>query len=113
MKIDETDAQTKLAQMEVAIRADHTICFGAPVSSAIQSYQAGRSAGAHPNAIIGGHSMEITGVRYVSGKRVWRVANSWSSSYGDNGYLLIDDAWAADRGFSDLWVMSRIDGLQF
>lgn len=114
VKIDETDPQAKLAQMETAILANHTICFGTPVSRAIQSYQAGQILTVpDPNAVIGGHSMQVTGRRFVGGKRVWRIANSWSSSYGDNGYLLIDDAWAADPGFSDLWVMSRIDGLQF
>lgn len=113
-KIDESDAQTKLAQMELAIRADHTVVFGTPVSVAIQQYQALQIlTKPDPNGIIGGHSMLVTGVRTMNGQRVWRVANSWGASYGDNGYLLLDDSWAGDQDFADLWVMSRMDGLAF
>lgn len=112
VKINESDPQTKLAQMELAIRADHTICFGAPVDSTIQRYVAGQVLTVpNPQDIIGGHSMQITGIRTSSGPRKWRLANSWGTDYGDNGYLLIDDAWAQDPDFADLWIMSRVDAL--
>ncbi len=114
VKIDESDPQAKLSQLETAILANHTVCFGTPVSAAIQSYQAGQILTLpYPNAIIGGHSMQVTGRHFVNGQRVWRLANSWGSSYGDGGYLLIDNAWAGDPSFSDLWVMSRLDSLEF
>ena len=114
VKIDETDPQSKLSQLETAILANHTVSFGTPVSAAIQSYQAGQILTVpDPNAIIGGHSMLFTGRHFIGGKRVWRVANSWSIAFGDAGYLLIDDAWAADADLSDLWVMSRLDSLEF
>lgn len=123
-KVDESDPQTKLAQMETALRSNHTIVFGSPVSSAIQNYTAGQILGLpDPNSIIGGHSMTLTGIRSINGKRCWKAANSWSASWGGvpdigstgmrGGYCLIGDDWAADPEFSDLWIMTRMDKLLF
>lgn len=112
--IDCDDSQTKLAQMEIAIRANHTVAFGIQVSNAIQGYQKGQILQLAPaDQVVGGHSMQLTGVHYINGQRVWRACNSWGTSYGDGGYLLIADAAVADPSFSEPWVMSRMRSLLF
>ena len=104
----------RLAALEAAIRSNHPVIYGSPVSSAIQSYQAGQVLTVpDANDIIGGHSTCFTGVRYINGQRVWRIRNSWGTSYGDNGHFLIDDAWASWAQLEDLWVLSRADALMF
>jgi C1A family cysteine protease len=110
------DAQgaDRLTQMETAIRSNHPIIYGSPVSAALENYQAGQVLTTPAsNQIIGGHSTCFTGVHYIGGQRVWRVRNSWSALWGDNGHFLIDDAWASWSDLTDLWVVSRVDPLLF
>lgn len=104
----------RLDQLEAALRSNHPVIYGSPVSSAIQNYQAGQILTIPAaNDIIGGHSTVFTGVRYIDGQRVWRIRNSWSADYGDNGHFLIDDSWAAWPELDDLWVITRMDPLLF
>lgn len=111
--IDATGS-ARLDQLEAAIRANHPVIYGSPVSSAIQTYRAGQVLSIpDANDIIGGHSTVFTGVHYINGKRVWRIRNSWGPGYGDNGHFLIDDAWAAWPDLDDLWVITRMDPLLF
>jgi len=105
---------TRLDQIETAIRSDHPVIFGTPCDAAIQAYIAGQILGIpNTNALIGGHSMCVTGVHYIDGARVWRIRNSWSTSYGDNGHLLISDAWMGWVSLTDLWLLTRMDGLMY
>ena len=104
----------RLDALEAAIRSNHPVIYGSPVSSAIQNYQVGQVLTIpDSNDIIGGHSTVFTGVRYINGKRAWRVRNSWSASYGDNGHFLMDDSWAGWSQLDDLWVMTRMSPLMF
>lgn len=104
----------RLTQLEAAIRSNHPVIYGSPVSSAIQNYQAGDVLTIpDANDLIGGHSTCFTGVRYINGQRVWRIRNSWGTSYGDNGHFLIDDAWAGWDQLDDLWVPTRVPALMF
>jgi hypothetical protein len=102
----------RLDQIEAAIRSNHPVIYGSPVSSAIQNYQAGQILTIpDANNIIGGHSTCFTGVRYIDGQRCWRIRNSWGSAYGDNGHFLIDDNWAGWAQLNDLWILSKMSGL--
>jgi hypothetical protein len=106
------DAQgpARLSQLEIALRSNHPVIFGTPCSNTIQMYRAGQVLGAPaPGTLTGGHSMTFSGIRYVDGQRVWRIRNSWSPAYGDNGHLLIDDSWASWPSLDDLWVLTRIN----
>lgn len=101
-----------LDDIEMAVRANHPVQFGGDVDAAIQSYQKGDVLTTpDPNAIIGGHSMLVTGVKFVNGKRLWWVRNSWGVDYGDDGHLLADDGFMATM--QDRWVLTRADAQEF
>ena len=109
-----TSGPTRLDQIETAIRSNHPVIFGTPCDGTIQSYIAGQVLGIpNVNALIGGHSMCVTGVHYLDGARVWRIRNSWSTSYGDDGHLLISDDWMGWVSLTDLWLLTRMDPLLF
>ena len=104
----------RLTQIEAAIRSDHPVIFGTPCSSAIQQYQPGQILGIpDPNNIIGGHEMAVTGVHYIDGARAWVIRNSWGTSFGNGGYLYINDAWMDYAQLSDIWLMTRMSALLF
>jgi hypothetical protein len=104
----------RLDQLETSIRSNHPAIFGTPVSSAIQAYQAGQVLTIpNLNDLIGGHAMCVTGIRYINGARCWRIRNSWSTAYGDDGHLLIDDAYMSWVQLNDIWVLTRMDALLF
>lgn len=104
----EDDDPAALDQMEVSVRANHPVQFGSDVDAAIQRYVKGDVLTAPDlSALIGGHSMLVTGVKFVGGKRLWWVRNSWAADYGDDGHLLADDAFMGQA--TDRWVGTRLD----
>ena len=114
-QIDSPNAPVpRLTQLEAAIRSDHPVIFGTPVSSAIQNYQAGQILSIpDPNDIQGGHEMCATGVHYIDGQRVWIWRNSWGKLYGNNGYLMVDDNWMNWAQLQDIWLLTRMSALLF
>lgn len=112
--VDDADASARLEQFESAVRADHPVIFGLQLDSKIRSYVAGDVLTTpNPNDIIGGHAMVITGVHYRSGKRIWRVRNSWGVDFGDAGHLDADDGFMSTVLAGDAAVLTRADPLLF
>jgi len=112
-RIDAQGAQ-RLSQLESALRSNHPVIYGSPISEDLLEYRKGQVLTIpDPKRSLGGHATVFTGVRYLNGKRVWRVRNSWGTKYGDDGHFLIDDAWAAWPELEDLWVLTRADPLLF
>jgi hypothetical protein len=107
------EGEDRLAQLDVAIRANHPVIFGTRVDAVIQSYVKGQILSIPTGAFIGGHEMVVVGIRYINGKRCWRIRNSWGAGYGDDGHLLIDDAFMGWSRLVDLWLMTRMDPLLF
>jgi len=102
----------RLDQLDVAIRSNHPVMFGTTVDSSIQNYKAGDVLSI-PTGNIGGHALAIVGIRYINGKRCWRIRNSWGEAYGDDGHLLIDDDYMGWTGTRDLHMLTRMDRLLF
>jgi hypothetical protein len=114
-QLDSPQAVTpRLTQIEASVRSNHPVIFGTPVDQTIQTYQPGQILTTpDSNAIIGGHEMVVTGVHYVNGQRVWIWRNSWGTSYGNNGYLMVDDNWMNWAQLQDIWNMTRMSPLLF
>jgi len=60
------------------------------ITNNVFNYKAGQSP-INPNASTnaGGHAMELVGYGNKNGKDYWIFKNSWSTRYGDNGFLEI------------------------
>lgn len=106
------DGKDRLDQLDVAIRSNHPVMFGTTVGTGIQNYRAGQVLSI-PGSSIGGHAMVVTGIRYIQGRRCWRIRNSWGVHYGDRGYLLVDDAYMGWVQTRDLHLLTRMDPLLF
>lgn len=102
----------RLDQLDVAVRSNHPVMFGTTVGPAIQNYRAGQVISI-PGTSIGGHAMVVTGIRYIAGRRCWRIRNSWGTAYGDRGHLLVDDAYMGWVQTRDLHLLTRMDPLLF
>lgn len=102
----------RLAQLDIAIRANHPVLFCTTVGKDIENYKAGQVL-SKPSDDIGGHALAIVGIQYVNNKRCWRIRNSWGTSYGDNGHLLVDDDYMSWSDTRDLHLLTRMDPLLF
>jgi C1A family cysteine protease len=57
---------------------------------------------AQDSQIIGGHAVMVVG--YDDAKQVLVIRNSWSSSWGDNGYFYMPYAYVTPDNVSDIWT---------
>lgn len=78
------------------------IWIGGPVGQNLQDYQAGQiemppEAG---DPSVGGHARAVNGYRVVSGKRQFRIRNSWGVAWGDAG-----DSWADESVLVGSWAL--------
>jgi hypothetical protein len=113
-KIDDAIAPAgRLDAIEHAVRANHPVVWGASFSVAdLSNWDPSMGALDIPTNPDGGHSTLITGVRrFTTGRRWFRVRNSWSPQWGDNGYFWITDNYVASNLASDFWVGTRMQGL--
>ena len=55
---------------------------------------------------VGGHAVLCVG--YNDEKKVWIIRNSWSDTWGDNGYFYLPYEYLLDSSLSsDLWIISN------
>ena len=94
-----------LREMEVAVRSNHPVVIGVPVTGYFQDERDlaifTRPADAD---VIGRHCMLVVGVRFESGKRQWLIRNSWGKNWGDNGHCWMTDDYLSLS--TDTWVGS-------
>jgi C1A family cysteine protease len=103
----------KLNDIEYAVRSNHPVVFGTPISDELLNYSDARQTLSIPSAnIIGGHAMIIVGVRTNSdGTRDFLVRNSWSDNWGANGHAWFSDNYIMWDQTTDLWVPTLIPQL--
>lgn len=104
-----SEGQTKLDEIELALRANHPVVSAAPVSKEFVAYRGGGHVFGPPAQSEGLHAMILVGVRRVGQRRQFLRRNSWGKAWGDQGhawcdqdYVLLDD---------DVWVGTRLPGL--
>ncbi|WP_133510400.1 C1 family peptidase [Candidatus Thiosymbion oneisti] len=99
-----------LKEIELAIRADHPVVFGAPIDRAFTQAR-GMDVFAPPggNETTEWHAMILVGVVYDKGTRHWLLRNSWGKRWGENGHIKVTDDYV--RQFRDVWVGTRMDEL--
>ena len=98
-----------LKELEIAIRSNHPVTFGAPVGKEFQAYRGGGQIFTVPGSSIGGHAMIITGVGFDGEKRWWLLRNSWGKHWGDDGHVKVDDDYVL--AFHDIWIGTKMKDL--
>ncbi len=92
----DTWGQERLDDFELAIRANHPVNFGTPVSKAFTLLRDIAGDGfkrPNDNEIVGRHAMLLTGVRRVAtGRRQFLVRNSWGYWWGLDGHAWLDES---------------------
>lgn len=99
-------------ELEIAVRSNHPVVFGTPVTKAFQAYRGGGTVFGPPtdsDTVVGSHAMIIVGVGYDGGKRWWLWRNSWSSAWGDSGHVKVNDDYILEC--RDMWVGTRMGEL--
>lgn len=106
-------ADQRVADIELAIRANHPVVFGTQVGSDVENYDGNPDTVFNPpTSSLGGHALTAIGVRVNSaGKREFLIRNSWGEGWGLNGCVWFSADYMADLGTSDLFVPTNIANL--
>lgn len=92
-----------LQEAEIAIRSNHPVIIGIPVTEEFQQCRSARVfLRPEEKDYTGHHCVIIVGVRFVDDKRQWLIRNSWSKAWGDEGHCWISDQYFALS--NDTWV---------
>jgi len=100
----ELDYPTRLLDAKLALDAGISCAIGGFVDSAYMardanSPPAGRQNGRDP--VGGGHAQELVGYEVDDkGLTRWRIKNSWSEDWGEDGYT-----WVTDAFISEAWSL--------
>lgn len=105
--------ETKLDNIELAIRSNHPVVFGTSISEEFvncglfDEYPIFN----FPKMSAGRHAQIIVGVKYINGKRYFKVRNSWGSGWGKSGYSLFTEDYINNPDTNDLWVPTLVQDI--
>jgi len=103
--------ESYLSSLEVAVRSNHPVVFGSPVSRAFTEARGMQVFGPPDDSeVIGWHAMIIVGVAFDGETRRWLLRNSWGKGWGENGHIKVTDDYVL--AFRDLWVGTRMGELK-
>lgn len=93
-RIDDTGSSRILA-MKTALAQGYPIAIAVEVDSAFENWDGNSPMGApNPNDLLGGHYIYVTGYSVQSnGSTVFEGPNSWTSSWGDFGFWIGNEAF--------------------
>lgn len=105
--------KNRLDSIEQAVRSNHPVIFGTPVSQAFANskYNSELPIFSLPSVSIGRHAMIIVGVKYINGIRHFEVRNSWGKSWGYNGHCLMTEDYINSSDTNDIWVATLMPDL--
>lgn len=106
-----SEGSERLEEIDLAIRANHPVVFGAPVSQAFQRYRGDNTVFTRPDDWVGRHAMIIVGVRKRAGRYEFLLRNSWGSGWGDSGHVWVDQDYVDWDEFEDIWVGTKCEPL--
>lgn len=91
MRLIEAD-RALIEAVDFAVLADHPTMFGHVVDQSFLDLQGTGLVYYMPEMPYRGrHCMLIVGRRIVDGRRQFKIRNSWGLSWGDNGYVWVDE----------------------
>ncbi len=106
-----TSGLDRLGELELAIRANHPVVFGAPVSQQFCDYRGDGTVFTRPDAWVGRHAMIIAGVRRRTSRFEFLLRNSWGTGWGDGGRVWVDQDYIDWSEFEDIWVGTKCEPL--
>lgn len=105
-RIDET-GEDAIAQIAASIAAGYPVGIGAEITRSFENWTPSRGPMEAPtpdDPLVGGHWMAILSTRLMSdGRRSFGVINSWSGSYGRDGFVDVTEDWIKASA-EDLYV---------
>lgn len=99
-----------LLEADAAIRANHPIVIGVPVTREFQQSRSLETFDVPGPDNLGRHAMIVVGVKNSGGKRTWLLRNSWGEDWGHLGHCWITDEYLATS--IDSWVGTRMSKLR-
>jgi len=92
--------------VRVALGSKLPVIFGGPIGVEFQDYAGGSKVLGYPQGeILGGHAMVICG--WNPKLQAFKVRNSWSKYWGNNGYCWLHADYIANPNMSGFWVISK------
>jgi C1A family cysteine protease len=99
----------RVKDIEKAIRANHPVVIATGIGNDFMDYRGGNHILTLPNKIQGYHAMIIVGVgTTIDGRKKFLLRNSWSKSWGDNGYVWVTEDYMSNDITNDLWVGTKM-----
>ncbi len=90
-----------VAAIQHALSERYPVPFGTEVDQAFMDHVGTAPIGARRGQSLGGHMLFFCGYEVTQRGVVFRIANSWGTSWGDHGFANVDESFVKDPNFGD------------